>query len=95
MKNLSSKDLPESDIPLGAINIGATHIDPSQVLNFSLIALSVIVAFAGLLLGVIRTGDEKNGFKYVPLMLITALTLFYGTRLIISSIFGSFAVLGL
>ena len=41
-------------------------------------------------IGLIQTGKEKNGLKFIPMFLIGAIAVFLIAHLLITSLFGSF-----
>lgn len=54
---------------------------------YAVISLAVTSFFGGLIIGLIKDGKEKEGFKYVPLLLCISLVLFFVTRMVATSIF--------
>ena len=64
-----------------------SNISPDFVLVFAELALLVTVIFASLTMGVINTGNEKNGFKYLPVLFIISFAAFFAIRLILSTMF--------
>lgn len=68
---------------------GERHaLTPQFVIDFSIITLIVTSFFASLTLGVINSGKEKNGVRYIPFILIVGLALFFIVRVVLSGIFG-------
>ncbi len=64
-------------------------VSPEFIVTFSIIALLVTSIFAALTLGIINSGKEKNGVKFIPFILIVGLILFYSIRFLLKGVFGS------
>lgn len=73
-------------------NIGKGQINVSGdfLVMFSLISLTITSFFGGLIIGVVKGGTEKNGLKIFPLLLITALIVFFVVRMGVAGIFAGF-----
>ncbi|MDO8625784.1 MAG: type II secretion system F family protein [Candidatus Diapherotrites archaeon] len=68
---------------------GERHgLSPAFVVNFSIIALFATSIFASLTLGVINSGKEKNGIKFIPFILLVGLGLFFLIRIVLQGVFG-------
>jgi flagellar protein FlaJ len=63
-------------------------ISPEFVVFFAQIMLFVGGIFASLILGAISTGKEKDGVKYIPVVLIFSFGLFYLIRIVLIAAFG-------
>jgi len=72
--------LSQSDTP---------KISEEFIVFFSEIALFFTCVFASLVLGVMSTGKERGGVRYIPILLIISFALFFATRIVISSMFGT------
>ncbi len=64
-------------------------ITPEFITTFSLWAMFFTSVFASFMIGVINSGKEKNGIRYIPFLLIIALFLFYLVRTALTSVFGN------
>ncbi|MFH0969848.1 MAG: type II secretion system F family protein [Candidatus Diapherotrites archaeon] len=64
-------------------------ISPEFVFFFAQIILFVGGIFASLILGSISTGKEKDGVKYIPVILFFSYGLFYLIRFVLDTAFGS------
>lgn len=73
---------------LGVIGIPKVGISEGFVVFFAQITLFFSCLFASLTLGVITTGNEKNGVKYIPITLAIAFALFFLTRGFVQQFFG-------
>ncbi|MEM7815877.1 MAG: type II secretion system F family protein [Candidatus Aenigmatarchaeota archaeon] len=56
---------------------------------FSIIAIVITTFFGGLIIGLISSGKERDGVKYIPVLLVTALAIYFLTGFVINSMFGS------
>jgi len=65
----------------------AASISPDFLMLYAVVSLLVTSFFGSLTIGLIKDGKEKQGFKYMPLLLVLSLAVFFVTRLIVSSIF--------
>ena len=66
----------------------ADLISPEFIFMFSIIMLFFSSIFSSLTIGVINSGKEKNGVKYIPMILIISFVLFFVVRIILASFFG-------
>jgi len=86
----SAGNLPESfssNIPF--FKFGLT-ISPEFLLVFSVVSIIITTFFSGIIIGLIDTGKEKGGIKYIPIFMIIALLVFFGARMLISNMFAGF-----
>ena len=67
----------------------ANPITEDFILLFASVALVVTALFSGLTIGVIQTGEEIDGVKLIPLILLLALSIFFSTRWLLSGLIGS------
>ncbi|MFH1337610.1 MAG: type II secretion system F family protein [Nanoarchaeota archaeon] len=56
---------------------------------FSLAAILITTTFAGIIMGLISSGKEKSGIKYIPLLAILALSIFFLAGIGINTMFGT------
>lgn len=85
------KQISLIEIPRGvAIPIVVTDIAIGNnfILAFIVITLTTLCIFGSFALGFIKKGDLKEGVKYIPLLLTSSLTIFFGVRFIIKRILG-------
>ncbi|OGI14434.1 hypothetical protein A3K63_04805 [Candidatus Micrarchaeota archaeon RBG_16_49_10] len=78
----------------GALNVGdsvavsgsrmmkfqITSIDSSFLMLYSVLALSVNSIFGGILIGVVQEGTAKGGLKYIPMLLLVSISIYFATR---------------
>jgi archaellum biogenesis protein FlaJ (TadC family) len=69
---------------------GGVNVSPDFLYIFSIVSIIITTFFSGLIIGLIETGKEKGGIKYVPIFMILALIVFFGANFVINAMFGSF-----
>ena len=74
---------------LPMMKFGEMQIDEGFLFLFSIAAMVITTVFGGLIIGIIDTGKEKGGIKYIPIMLVTALSVFFISGLLINVMFGT------
>lgn len=72
----------------GMASEAGAGIEPEFVIFFSIVALVVESIFAALTLGIIKTGKEKQGVKFLPIILIASMVVFFSVRLVLGTMFG-------
>jgi len=65
-------------------SFGQVSVSPNFLIIFSLLSMVVTSIFAGLIIGVIKDGKEKSGAKYIPILLILSVALFFVTRILLA-----------
>ena len=86
----SSADIPQefqSRIPM--MSFGSVAVDPGFLFMFSIAAILITTVFGGLIIGIIDSGNERAGIKYIPLMLGCGLAVFFLSGLLIQTMFGT------
>jgi len=71
------------------INFSGLDISQEFLFVFSLLAIVVTTVFSGLIIGLIGSGKERDGIKYIPILAIMALLIFLLSGSMIGSIFGT------
>lgn len=69
---------------------GAPTITVDQLFWFATSAITVTTLFGSLIIGLIQTGKEKNGIKFIPLLTCGALIVFIAAQFLIKILFGGF-----
>lgn len=64
-------------------------ISADFIILFSEICLVITALFASLTIGVINTGKEQGGVKYIPVLLVISFVLFFMIREILKGVFGN------
>ena len=67
-------------------------IPPEFVIFISLALLVINAIFSSLVLATIQSGNEKNGFKYIPIMLIISIIVYTVTRTVMGSVFEDMSI---
>ena len=70
------------------LKLGVT-VSNEFLLIFSLLAILITSVFAGIIIGIINSGREKDGIKYIPMFLVVSLSVFFIAGIVIQSMFGS------
>ncbi len=70
------------------MGLPTVNITESFIVGFSTIALIVTGIFASLTTGAMAAGSEKDGVKYIPIMVIGALGIFFTVRIVLSEMLG-------
>tara|TARA_Y100000310_G_scaffold341125_2_gene439251 strand:- start:21 stop:998 length:978 start_codon:yes stop_codon:yes gene_type:complete len=84
----STIQIPETtgvgmNIPLTFTNVA---IEPSFVRKYTLISMTITSIMGSLVLGLISKGKEKEGFKYIPILLAITIPLYFLVKFLISSL---------
>lgn len=69
---------------------GGVDISIDFIFGFSIVSIIVTTFFSGVIIGLIDTGKEKGGVKYIPVFMIIALLVFLLANYSISSMFSTF-----
>ena len=89
-ENLATIDIPQNT-PL-PITFSEVHISPNFIVFFSVISLITSSLLGSLILGLITKGYEKRGIKFIPILLLLSLSIFFLSRYFIktllSNVFG-------
>ncbi|MBN2127535.1 MAG: type II secretion system F family protein [Candidatus Diapherotrites archaeon] len=67
---------------------GASALSTEFLLTFTIISLIITSIFSSLTIGVINSGKESNGAKFIPLILLISFALFFAIRWIMAQFFG-------
>ena len=85
-KNLALIELPETtSIP---ITFSEITISPAFVMTFAIISLITSSILGSLVLGLISKGKERYGIRFIPMLLILTLGIFFLTRFLIGTLLG-------
>lgn len=86
MSGITVENLPQNiPIAFSEINISTTF-----VFYFSIAFIIVMDLMASLVLGLVSKGDEKEGLRYLPIMLILSLGIFFALGKILSVVMAGF-----
>jgi len=91
MKDIGGAVDVSTSLP-GSMNFMAfagIKVETEFMMLYMISALSVTSIFGGLIMGLIQTGTEKAGLKYVPILFGVSMTVFFLVRMMVTSIFGT------
>ncbi len=77
----------QSRLPL--MKFGQIDISGDFLFWFSIAAIVITTLFGGLIIGIIDSGKEKSGIKYMPIMMLIGLAVFFVGRIVVTTMFGS------
>ncbi|MFH1592357.1 MAG: type II secretion system F family protein [Candidatus Woesearchaeota archaeon] len=84
--NLSMVEIPQtSAIP---ITFSQINVSSSFIITFAIISLLTSSVLGSLVLGLISRGKEKFGLKFIPLLVVFTLGMFFLSRFLIGSLLG-------
>lgn len=91
LTSLSSASMVSSEIVSQGVPLfkGGVAVSSEFLFLFCVVSIIITTFFSGLIIGLIETGKEKGGIKYVPIFMIIALVVFFGATFVINSMFGS------
>ena len=87
--NLGNLDIPASASANLPITLSGISVSMSFVMTFVIVSLITNSILGSLVLGLIRKGRERDGIKFIPVLIVLTLLIFFSVRLIIKSAFGS------
>ena len=64
-------------------------VETQFLMLYMISALSVTSIFGGLIMGLIQSGTEKAGLKFIPVLFGVSITIFFLVRMFVTSIFGA------
>jgi flagellar protein FlaJ len=76
---------------IGSIKLGVVKISPQFLINYSLLTLTIASIFGSMVIGLLQDGKEKAGIKYIPLILLLNMTIFFLARFVLSRAIGIIA----
>ena len=85
-----AKEMPKDFDGAGSmpIKMTGTSINTAFIFRYSIISLSVSCIFGAMIIGLILKGEEKEGFKFLPIMLVIAFALYFGVSYILEYTIG-------
>ncbi|MFH1978461.1 MAG: type II secretion system F family protein [Candidatus Aenigmatarchaeota archaeon] len=73
------------------MSFGVVKISEEFLFLFSIASILITTIFGSLIMGLISTGKEKGGIKFLPIFVVGALAIFFGAKLMIGIMFGVIA----
>ncbi|HHQ44587.1 MAG TPA: hypothetical protein ENN13_00430 [Candidatus Altiarchaeales archaeon] len=89
-----AKDMPADFGGTGAmpISVNREMIDPGFLINYSLISMVASCLFGSMVIGLIMKGEEKEGLKYILVMIAISVSLYFIGRIILKAMLGEMMV---
>lgn len=69
---------------IGGGNIGIT---PDFLVLYTVASLLITSIFGGMIIGIIKSGKETSGVKFIPILFIISVGIFFAVRMFIASMF--------
>lgn len=91
MTNVISKvDIPKES--MGTLSMPLTitkvSITPEFVMTYVVTSLVMTAVMGSLILGLISKGEEKQGFKLIPILIAVSILIFFSVRFLVSALLG-------
>lgn len=71
------------------MQLGGVSVSEEFLFQFSIAAILITTIFGGLILGLINSGKEKDGLKYAPILVITALLVYFAASFVVGAMFST------
>jgi len=81
----SMREMASTAMPITVTNIS---IRPEFAITYSLLSIGISTLFGSIVMGLILKGEETAGLKYMPVMLIIAVCLFYLAHFLLKTFLG-------
>ena len=82
---IPQESLTQTSLPM---SFSKPNITTQFTIVYTIISLITSSILSSLVLGLISKGKESAGMKYIPILIILTLTIFFITRLIIKNLLG-------
>lgn len=73
------------------IGVPTVNITESFIVVYSALAIAITGIFASLTTGAMSAGSEKEGVKYIPIVLVISLAIFFAIRIFLGGMLGGVA----
>ncbi len=73
----------------GLMSGDSIQLTPEFLIMFTMISLAVTSIFGGLIIGLVKNGEEKQGAKYIPPLIAVSIVLFWVIRTVMGKVFSS------
>ena len=87
-KSLGSVSIPETAAQQLPISFTEISIEPRFILVYAVVFLITTSIMASLVIGLINKGKEREGLKFMPILIILTLTIFFLVRAAMKGLFG-------
>lgn len=78
----------QGPIPVSGLTVTGGGVSQEFVELFAMIVLVVTSLFSSMTLGIIQTGKEKNGLKYLPITLLISFAIFFAIKMVLDQAMG-------
>lgn len=78
-----------SQMSSGFMQMKGPQVESYEMMLFSVACIILTTVFGSLIIGLIQSGKEKRGIKYIPLLTGAGLFIFFAVRFVISAMFGN------
>jgi len=85
-KILGNVEIPKTSTFAMPINLSQISIGPDFVMKYVIISLIITSILGSMALGLINKGEERQGLKYVPMLIFMTLVIFFIVRWMISGL---------
>ncbi len=86
--NLGAIDLPETSTMNLPMNFTEVSISPDFVVMFSIVFLATAGVLGSLILGLISKGRERDGIRFMPILVALSISMFFLVRFVIKNLLG-------
>ena len=91
MSKMASTTMPPTQATVTAgmkfMPFKGVRIESEFLTLYNFLALAITATFGGMVIGLIQEGSEKGGLKYVPLLFILSIGIYFMSRMLVSSVF--------
>jgi flagellar protein FlaJ len=87
-KNIASMDIPTTGVGAMPMSFSKVSISAKFVMSYAITSLIGTSVLGSFILGLISNGKESRGIRYIPMLIIVSLSVFFLARLAIKSMIG-------
>ena len=87
-KSIGELEMPKTAAVNIPISLGKVAVEPRFILIFAVVSMITSSIMGSLVLGLIAKGKEKEGVKFIPVLMAVSLSLFFFVRFLIKSLLG-------
>ncbi|MEE9323481.1 MAG: type II secretion system F family protein [Candidatus Aenigmarchaeota archaeon] len=90
LTSLGATSIATTEISKISFFKGGITISPDFLFGFSIVSIIITTFFSGIIVGLIDSGKERGGIKYVPIFMIVALLIFFMASYFVGNMFFGF-----
>lgn len=88
-KNVSLIDIPATSVGQALpLSFGKVSLGIDFVMMYALVSLTATSILGSLILGLISKGKEKQGIKFIPMLILMSIAVFFASRYVMKGILG-------